>query len=1128
MVLNLKSLTLPEKLYVLNSQALSKVQSVPSLTLPQTLIKVGSNVFNTGAKIDVIYLNHYAVKVVIGEGSKDEAIEFSDDAFRNANVGKIVCGNVDVYNSLVKGNEPQLSGENVTVELKFLFYSSKQAAESEAPIATKKYFVGDTFADLPEYLQIKGLKQIGWYDGDLLLDGEVRFKNQSEIKIVPDFEITPLTFRLDATAMETKYDGGKVVSTLSAANITHDLTVEDGLKYEIIWTKDSAATPIEAVNNVLNLKYASESGVYKCTINYSYSYGGETYSSTITHNKTIVINRALIYAQVFPVTTTYGTYLTDADLSHRIVGILDGDKLADDGYFYSYHNTGDISVGVYKDELKIMLTNIVSENDGINVIGNYEIIYMYGDHTVDKKSLGLVTYNEHKEVVYGNDSTIYYVFDTDTVYGNITHDVKAILYRDKGNNVETYGVRGIDRLDNDNYTATFDINSTGTVTIVPKEVLIDYTILNSSVYTGKPKDIAVFYKEEVNVGGYVSTKNIPTKVKFLFKGTEVDEVINAGSYQIIAEEALNPNYTITNKTGVTFVIHKATPTPIYNTTQNFTYSGQEIYPVISISNNEQTPKYSCVNSLGVEKEYCLNAGIYTVNVTYEATDNYNRWSTEDKQPIELAVAKYAINLSPRSYSISYGETPLLEDKITVDGEELIVKYTTNATKTSPVGIYNIEGASLYGKKGLHEHPNYTVSILVAECEGLVKVNPRPVKIQYYGYTDLVYNGKEKNIYVYLEDVATGNPIRDVEIVKSVDEGIIKNAGTYHVTSSINDDRYEIINSSLLVFEVEKGTFDLSHIRFNDRKYVLDFKKHSLQIEGNLPEGVEVVYSIDGKKTNSASSFSHTVVASFIVDLNNYNAIDDMEATLHIDMSWLVTVIILLIIAAGAGICGAILYASYRREHPRKIKLKIKNVVREDLAAKRVATSVKEVLGDEEEKQKIEEELQILEDEDDLASDKISSQSFIERIYAANSELKYYYSEVKNELLSYEGITHSVDRKYEVFYHGTRTVAKLSICNGILRLYVNLDPQKYDKRQYNHRDMSKFECHEKTPLRINVNSLETLRHAKVFIRIIRKKERLESVSGFVRIDYEKFYTLKENFIPKIFKGMFNKGKNKKGK
>ena len=78
-------------------------------------------------------------------------------------------------------------------------------------------------------------------------------------------------------------------------------------------------------------------------------------------------------------------------------------------------------------------------------------------------------------------------------------------------------------------------------------------------------------------------------------------------------------------------------------------------------------------------------------------------------------------------------------------------------------------------------------------------------------------------------------------------------------------------------------------------------------------------------------------------------------------------------------------------------------------------------------------------------------------------------------------------------------------------------------------MSKFECHEKTPLRINVNSLETLRHAKVFIRIIRKKEKLEAVTGFVRIDYEKFYTLKENFIPKIFKNVFTKNpKNKDGK
>ena len=48
----------------------------------------------------------------------------------------------------------------------------------------------------------------------------------------------------------------------------------------------------------------------------------------------------------------------------------------------------------------------------------------------------------------------------------------------------------------------------------------------------------------------------------------------------------------------------------------------------------------------------------------------------------------------------------------------------------------------------------------------------------------------------------------------------------------------------------------------------------------------------------------------------------------------------------------------------------------------------------------------------------------------------------------------------------------------------------------------------------------------FRHIIRKKEKLEAVSGFARIDYEKFYTLKENFIPNIFKNVFNKGNKKK--
>ena len=65
-------------------------------------------------------------------------------------------------------------------------------------------------------------------------------------------------------------------------------------------------------------------------------------------------------------------------------------------------------------------------------------------------------------------------------------------------------------------------------------------------------------------------------------------------------------------------------------------------------------------------------------------------------------------------------------------------------------------------------------------------------------------------------------------------------------------------------------------------------------------------------------------------------------------------------------------------------------------------------------------------------------------------------------------------------------------------------------------MSKFEEHAHTPLRIDVNTTESLRHAKVFIRILRRKENLKSLTSFVRIDYEKFYTLKENFIPKMFK------------
>ncbi|MBR3891281.1 MAG: hypothetical protein IKJ30_04330 [Bacilli bacterium] len=1120
----LNNLALPDNLLTLHDNSLASISSLELLKLPNTLMSVGTKIFDDAAEVKQIELNHYDVLYSTAGGIMKRAISFMPDSLSNAKVGRFICSSLDIYDNIISNvvGYGDLQNVNVTAELTYLFYESeKSIVDNDAPIDSIKYYIGEVLVDLPQMANVPtGLDMMGWYwESNMLVeDGTstvIYQKNVSTYKIYPKFELIPLSFDINVNQLNTRYTAETNLVVMNPFRISHDLLNNPEFDYKIKWTK--AGRDIASNDGKLTLWNVNESGVYVCTINYSYSYEGILYSESTTREQEIIILPAFLYVEVSDVSSVYGTYLTDAELSYTHAGLLGNDRIATSTY--TYHKTGDIQVGVYLNEIELLVQSILNEDD-LNVTTNYNIIYKYGNHTVTKKDLGRIVYNGAETFYYGEEAIARKVMSDEGVYGQYENDIIITFSRENGSGIGRYYVDGIVEIDNPNYTASFNTESVGYIDVFAKEVSANYT-LSANVYDGKEKRLNVYY---------LDIKSVPVSVeaKVYLDGELVDSIVNAGTYSVVVEGVADRNYSISNGNAITFTIAKATPVVRYATNQEFIYTGETIRPVITINNSEQTPTYACINSQGAQGDYCQDVGVYTVNVNYAETTNYLAYSTMNSQPIRMNISKYSVNLNPKSFNTYYGESPNLEEKITINGEEMIVKYSSTADENSFIGTYDIVRAVVYHISGDYEHPNYAGKILLAECTDKVKVVPRPITLHYYDYSDLVYDGKEKIIGAYLFDTIDNVIIRDLKITSVVDEGVVKNAGTYHISSSINDEKYVIVNSTLLEFEVSKGTYDVSNLKFDDVKFVLDFKMHSVEIIGDLPEGVKVTYTVNGREGNSAAAgFENVVVANFEVDTNNYNPIESMSAVIVIDMSWLIIVVISIIIAAGVGICGALLYASYRRDHPRKIKLKIKNVIHEDLAAKRVATSVKEVLGDEEEKKKLDKEIAILESEDDL-DDAVDSQTFIERIYAADSELKYYYSEVKNELLSYEGITHSIDRKFEIFYHGTKQIAKLSICNGILRLYVDLEPQKYDKRQYNQRDMSNFKCHEKTPLRINVNSLETLRHAKVFIRIIRKKEKLDAVSGFVRIDYEKFYTLKENFFPKMFKNVFTKDSKNKDK
>lgn len=1133
----LETLVLPSKLAIINHASLQGFNSIKSIAIPKSVEYIGTNVFYSDAAIENIYFLAYMFGTNI-----DDYISIEETAFPEGVVINVICEDHSVYDYYNKQFANKLNYQYLLTKVTYNYYASE--SETSA-FASSQYYVGDGVMikenDLESFsLVVPGLSFTGWsvkngsnYYG-LHVDSPFYFVVlDEEYNVYPNFDLNPLTnikvVYLDPTDNVTE----KVVSN-NSLRFTFDGLIrtlqvkfdQPGINSEqvITWSKDSLSLEPDIYG-------VYDSGKYTYSIKSTYMYNNKTYESFQSDTIEVTVLQREVIIMAANISQIYGDGLLANNCSYTSQNLLPNHVVGNTNcYFHESESSKKLldntpiikNVGEYINSIEVEVTDIINSSTQVNEKDNYHLVYQNGKYSVSHRQI-VVAYENNVYVEYGDPIVIENIHQDSTTGESI-----GINYvKSAGLNVGEYSIVAA-QSQNSNYYVVLDSTKTGKVYITPKPIEVQMEI-NSTVYDGMAKKMYLYYIDVVTQ----LQKNLEYT---LYKDEQqVDEIINAGRYIAKVVELNDDNYSILNHSNLTdenpyehsILIDKAVPNISKVDYQSVTYSGKQLMPHVIVNNTEQIATYTCMDGNVADSDGCIKAGVYQVAINVAESDNYRALYAGN---VNLTINPRMIHITPKTYTFYYDDEIVIEEKMSITNEaneveELIISYTSGAEKGSAPGSYSIISAVARFSYNRIENLNYRVSMYTQECANKVKIVKRPVKVVYFDYTDLVYNGQVRQIGARVVDDSQNKVIDDVDLTVVCDEGEIKNAQTYHLRAYLNDPRYYISNSNLLEFNISKAKYDLSGIEFVGKKGVLNFKSYSISINGTLPEGVRVVYTIDGKEGNSTSkAFNHEVVATFHGDSINYMPIDSMKAYIYIDMSWIFITASMLILVIGIAICGALLYVKYRREHPKKIKLKIRNIVKEDLEAKRVATSVEELLGDEEVK------TELLEDDNDLLDESAISNNFIDRIYAADSELKYYYSEVKNELLSYAGVAHTVDRKYEVFYHGTRQIAKLSICNNILRLYVNLPPEKYDKNQYKHKDMSKFECHARTPLRIEVNTMESLRNAKVFIRILRKKENLKTQTNFVRIDYEKFYTLKENIFPKLFKKMFssNKAKHKSKK
>lgn len=109
-------------------------------------------------------------------------------------------------------------------------------------------------------------------------------------------------------------------------------------------------------------------------------------------------------------------------------------------------------------------------------------------------------------------------------------------------------------------------------------------------------------------------------------------------------------------------------------------------------------------------------------------------------------------------------------------------------------------------------------------------------------------------------------------------------------------------------------------------------------------------------------------------------------------------------------------------------------------------------------------------------------SFEMKLRLADDNIKSFYSEIKNELLSY-GIKNRMSRFRENFNKGRNQIARFTINGKTLVLYLAIDPSSLDESYYHHKDCSDKKGAVDVPTMLKIRSKVAVKKAKALIEMI---------------------------------------------
>lgn len=479
-------------------------------------------------------------------------------------------------------------------------------------------------------------------------------------------------------------------------------------------------------------------------------------------------------------------------------------------------------------------TVAISLNDKIN--------YQWNDETATDLSY---SFNIAK-AVYDMSAVVF--ADKTVTYNGESHSIEAMNLP----NGVTVSYENNDKTNADTYTVIAKFTDTTGNYENPANKTATL-IINKATYNMSG---VVFADKTVTYNGNaysIEAQNVPSGLSVSY--TDNDKT-NADTYTVTAIFTdTTGNYVNPDNMTAQLVINKATITGITLTDKTFTYDTKT--HALAITGNLPV----CVNVTYANNDK-VNANTYTVTASFE--DTSGNYIVPNDMSAKLIINKATVSgISFENKTFTYnGEKRSLAISGTLP-EEVTVSYVNNG-KTN-ANSYNVTATFAC------ETENYVVPEDMTAVLTIKKAVYDMSAVTFENKT-VTYDGKTHSLAV------SDNLPNGVTVTYENNDKI--SANQYIVTAIFTGDsiNYYAIDDMQAMLTINKATYDMRKTQFVGGRFTYDGTPKSIYVTGNLPDGVTVNYTNNGK----INANTYTVTATFTGDTENYNKLPDWTASLIID------------------------------------------------------------------------------------------------------------------------------------------------------------------------------------------------------------------------------------------------------